>query len=639
MGNDKENKKKIEYLFIHKILGILILLTGLFFVLDIPFLIARVSLFNQQFIAIFWSLVLCFLFVSIPAKKGMPKYKPQWYDYLLVILTIIVGLYPAIFYSKILFGMGRVRPIEWTFGIISTLLVLESVRRTAGNAVNIIILFFIVYAKFGYLLSGPIATGRLRATRLFQQLYVGADFLLGIPLKVVVEVVFGFIVFGVVYLQVGGGDTLMELSHALMGKVRGGPAKIAVVASSLFGTISGSAVANATAVGMVTIPLMKRSGYEGYYAGAVEATASTGGQIIPPVMGAAAFVMAEFLGIPYFKVALAALAPAMLYYLCLFIQVDLQAVKTGLHGLPAGHTYSLKKTIKEGWMNIIPVIILVYTLFVLFWSPGQSAIASAFSAVIISLINKKTRYIWNKELIIDLIMSSSKSMFEVVAVSGGAGLIVGLVSYTGLGLSFSHLLTTIAGHNLLLLAFITAIASIILGMGMPTTAAYVLLAILAAPAMVSLGINKMTAHMFVFYFGTLSMLTPPVCLAVFAAATIAEANTLGVAYKAMQLAFAGYIVPFVFLFNPGVTLVGSFFEICRDIFTTIIAVSLFAISFEGYFLKKLNIMERIVFTVAAFLLLLNVGFYEIIGIFLTLGFVALHIVNYKRNKSIDSNIL
>lgn len=632
-------KKKVQYLFIHKLLAILILLTGLFFVLDIPFLVARVSLFNQQFIAIFWALVLSLLFVSVPAKKGMPKFKPQWYDYLLIILTVMVGLYPALFYPKILFGMGRVRTIEWVFGIISTLLVLESVRRTAGNAVNLIILFFIAYAKFGYLLSGPIATGRLRLPRLLQQLYVGADFLLGIPLKVVVDTVFGFIVFGVVYLQVGGGDTLMDLSHSLMGKVRGGPAKIAVIASSLFGTISGSAVANATAVGMVTIPLMKRSGYKDYYAGAVEATASTGGQIMPPVMGAAAFVMAEFLGLPYFKVALAAVIPAILYYLGLFIQVDLQAVKTGMKGLSFDKDYSFKKTIKEGWMNIIPIIVLVYTLFVLFWSPGQSAVTSAAVAIIISLINKKTKNIWNKKLIMDLIMSSSKSMFEVVAVSGGAGLIVGLVSYTGLGLSFSHMLTGVAGHNLLLLAIITAIASIILGMGMPTTAAYVLLAILAAPAMVSLGISQLTAHMFVFYFGTLSMITPPVCLAVFAAATIAESNSLEVAYKAMQLAFAGYIVPFVFLYNPGVTLSGSLFENFRDTLITAVAVSFFAVSFEGFIFKKLGIFERILFLAAGLLIIMNIAFLKIGGIILAIGLIIWQYINYKKNILLENSSL
>ena len=389
---------------------------------------------------------------------------------------------------------------------------------------------------------------------------------------------------------------------------------------------------------MITIPLMKKTGYPSYFAGAVEAAAGTGGQIMPPVMGAAAFVMAEFLGVHYYQVVLAAIIPALLYYIALFIQVDLQAIKRGIKGLPKEQVPSLKKVLKEGWIHILPIIILVYTLFYLFWEPGQSAVISTMVAVIISLFDKKTRSIWNKEMVFDMLISSSKSMFEVVAVSGGAGLIVGLVAYTGLGLSFSHMLTLLAGHNLFLLAIITAIASIILGMGMPTTAAYVMLAILAAPAMVNLGVEKMTAHLFVFYFGTLSMLTPPVCLAVFAAGTIAEESSMKVAWQAMKLAVAAYIVPFVFLFNQGVTLFGSFFDIIHDVFTTLIAIVLISFAFEGYFLKKLNMIERILFAVATILLLINVTFYEVSGIILTAVLLTLHIISHMKNKTAETKI-
>lgn len=633
----QQREIKKEYSFLHIFLGFLIPITGLFFILDVPYMVSRISLFNQQFIAIFWALVLSLLFITFPAKKGEPKYQPKWYDYILVVLTLTVGIYVAIYYPKIMMGMGRVRTIEWIFGIISTLLVLESVRRTAGMTVVSIILVFIVYAKFGYLLQGILATGYIRTERLLQQLYIGADFLLGTPLKVVVEIVFGFILFGIVYLRVGGGDTLMNLAYSLMGTVRGGPAKVAVVASSLFGSISGSAVANVTATGMITIPLMKKLGYPNYYAGAVEAAASTGGQIMPPVMGAAAFVLAEFLGVPYYQVVVAAIVPALLYYIALFIQIDLQAVKRGLQGLPKEKVPSFKKTLKEGWMNIIPIFILIYTLFFLFWPPGQSAIAGTLTAIIISLINKRTRSIWNNKMIFDIIMSSSKSMFEVVAVCGGAGLIVGLVAYTGLGLSFSQLLTQMAGGNLFFLAIITAIASVILGMGMPTTAAYIMLAVLAAPAMVNLGIERMTAHLFVFYFGTLSMLTPPVCLAVYAAAPIAKANSLQIASQAMQLAVAGYIVPFVFLFSQGVTLFGSLSEIFRDVTLTLTAIIFFSFSFEGYFLKKINMIERTLFGAIGLLILIDAAVYKIIGIILSLGLVLFQIILYKKNKAVKKN--
>lgn len=637
---ESQKKEKIQYHFLHRLFGILIPLTGLFFVLDIPYMVAKVSLFNQQFISIFWALVLSLLFISFPAKKGMPRNNPQWYDYILVILTLIVGLYSAIFYPQILRGMGRIRTIEWVFGIISTLLVFESVRRTAGMAVVAIIGAFLVYAKFGHLLSGTLAIGYIKPTRLLQQLYLGAEFLLGVPLKVVVEVVFGFILFGTVYLRLGGGDTLMNLAYSLMGTVRGGPAKVAIIASSLFGSISGSAVANVTATGMVTIPLMKKLGYPSFYAGAVEATASTGGQIMPPVMGAAAFVMAEFLGLPYYQVVVAAIVPALLYYIGLFVQVDLQAVKRGMAGLPKDQVPSFKKTFKEGWINIFPIIVLIYTLFFLFWPPGQAAVAGAVTAIIVSLINLKTRDMWNKEMIFDMVMASSRSMFEIVAICGGAGLIVGLVAYTGLGLSFSQLLTQMAGGNLLLLALITAIASVILGMGMPTTAAYIMLAVLAAPAMVHLGVDKMTAHMFVFYFGTLSMLTPPVCLAAYAAGPIAEANCMQIAFQAMQLAIAGYIVPFVFIFNQGLLLFGSVTEIIWDIFLTIAAIFFFSFSFEGYFLKPFNWTERVLFAISGLFIVFDISYIRIAGIFLAIGLLVYEVItfkNYQLSQKLQNN--
>ena len=595
-----ENKgKKEEFTILQKILGILIPITGLFFILDIPFHIAKITLFNQQYIATFWALVTALVFITYPASRKSPKNNPQWYDFLLASLVLIVGFYTAINYPKILMGMGLVKTIEVVFGVLATMLIIESVRRTAGLAVVAIILVFLIYAKFGYLIDGTLGTGHIKWNRLFQQLYLGADFMLGIPLKVVCQVVFGFILFGVVYLKLGGGDILMDLASSLMGGVRGGPAKVAVIASSLFGSISGSAVANVSATGMITIPLMKNTGYSAYYAGAVEAVASTGGQIMPPVMGAAAFVMAEFLGIPYFQVVIVAIVPALLYYLGLFIQIDLQAVKCGLKGLPQEQIPSFRKIIKKGWPYLLPMITLIYTLFFLFWPPGQAAVSGAVTAIIISFLKKDTRILWNKSKLFDIFMSISRAMFEVVTVCAGAGLIIGLVGYTGLGLSFSQLLTQAAGGNLLILAFYTAIASTILGMGMPTTAAYIMLAVLAAPAMVSLGIRPLTAHLFVFYFGTLSMLTPPVCLSVFAAASIANAPTGKIALQAVKLAIAGYVVPFVFLFNPGVVLVGSPLEIALSIFFIIIVISLFAISFEGYFLSKLGWWQRILFLIGS----------------------------------------
>ncbi|MBA7511939.1 hypothetical protein ES705_03938 [subsurface metagenome] len=521
-------------------------------------------------------------------------------------LALIVGLYAAIFYPKILLGMGVVKPIEVVFGILAVILVMESVRRVTNIVIPLIILLFIIYAKFGYLMTGILGTGNIIWPRLFQQLYLGADFMLGVALRVACGVVFGFIFFGTIFLKIGAGDFIVDLAYSTMGTIRGGPAKIAIIASSLFGMISGSAVANVSAVGSMTIPLMKKTGYEDYYAGAVEATAGTGGQIMPPIMGAAAFVLAQFLGLPYRQVIVYAAFPAILFYLGLFLQVDLQAMKKGLKGLPRENIPSLKKTLKEGWIFIIPVILLIICLFRLFLPADVSAIYAGAGAIILSLFRKNTRTLWNWNKILSILHSTSRGIISVVVICAAAGFIIGIASYTGLGLSFSQLLVQVAGKSLLFLGIITAITSTILGMGMPTTAAYVMLAVLAAPAMIALGVLPIVAHLFVFYFGTLSMLTPPVCLSVYAAASISGGPPGKIALQSIKLAFAGYVVPFMFLFNPGILLIGdSILKIILVMFFAILSIFLFAFSFEGYlFQKKLGILTRILFFVGGMILII-----------------------------------
>jgi len=632
------NLAKNKFKILSVIFEITIPVVSIFFILDVPLYLAKISLFNQQFLSIFWALVTALLFITYPASKKLPKNNPQWYDLILILLTMIVGLYAAIFYPKILLGMGLVKPIEIIFGIITIILVSESIRRTAGIAIVYIILTFILYAKFGYLISGVLGTGRISWPRLFQQLYVGADFMLGTPLRVVCQIVFAFILFGNIYLKVGGGALIMDLSYALMGHVRGGPAKVAVVASSLFGTISGSAVANVSAVGTMTIPLMKKIGYPAYYAGAIEATGSTGGQIMPPVMGAAAFVMAEFLGIPYYQVVIIAIVPAILYYFSLFVQVDLEAIKLSLKGVPRAELPSIKETFSKGWIYFVPIFILVYTLFVLFLSPGVSALYAALSTIILSLIKRSTRDLWTWENILSILKNTTKAMFSVTAVCAGAGVIVGLVAYTGLGLSFSQLLTQVAGNNLFVLCIITAFASIILGMGMPTTAAYIMLAVLAAPAMVSAGVEPIVAHLFVFYFGIMSMLTPPVCLSVYAAASIADADYMKIAMQAIKLGIAGFVVPFMFIFNPGIVLIGSNFRIISDIFYAVLSILLISYSLEGYFIKKLSLINRVLSGAAAICIIIPITAIKIFGFLLTIIFFGYEFLANKKNVLSNRNI-
>ncbi len=595
MGQDLK-RKKLE--IIQMVLGVSIPIAGIFFILDIPAKITNSSLYVEQYLALLWALVTALIFVTVPFKKNAGIH---WFDIILAIISIPVGLYVTFFYNDILQTLGWELWYRSAIGLIAVLLVFESIRRMVGWAIVIIVGVFIIYARFGYLFSGVLSTEEIPWLRLFTQLYVGSDFLFGTPMRTAASIVLPYILFGSLLFKVGGGEFFVDLAKAALGRFRGGPAKAAVVASSLFGMVSGSAVANVASAGMVTIPLMKRVGYSPAFAGAVEAVSGTGGCIMPPVMGAAAFIMADFLSVPYAEIAFAAAIPAILYYLGDFIQIDLRAAKLGLKGLPREELPSVKETIKNGWIFIIPLLVLIFALFVLFQTAEMSALYATLSLFLLMLTKKETRALLNGKMVLQVLHETGMAMRELVIVCGGAGFIVGLASYTGLSLSLSQMITGLAGGNLFLLAVLTAVTSIILGMGMPVVPAYLLLAVLAAPAMVNAGVEPLVAHMFIFYFGTLSFLTPPVCLAVFAAASIAGANMMKTAIQAMKLAIAAYIVPFVFIYNPGVLLLGSFKDITLSIITALIAIPIICYGLEGYCFSEVSTRKRILFLLAGIL--------------------------------------
>ena len=569
------------------ILEILIPIVGIFFILDVPLVFFRISYFSQQFIIVFFSLTTALLFLTISAKTGGPKNTPHWYDLVAAATALILGGYVFYFYPSMIMTAGIIWPIQVVFGIIVTLLVMEGIRRTAGWTVVVVILLFICYAKWGYLLHGILSASVLSWSRLWQQLLIGSDAMLGIALRIACGTVFGFIFFGGVYLKLGAGDFIMDLSSALLGHVRGGPAKLAVISSLLFGTISGSAVANVVATGMYTIPLMKKTGFPDYYAGAVESVASTGGQLMPPVMGAAAFVMAAYLGVHYQVVCMVAIIPALLYYFGLFIQVDSQAGKLKFL-VQEGEKKSVTSILKKGWILILPIVTLIYTLFVLYFEPAYCCLIAIVVSYLCALLTKSTRAkFWHFKAVKEMFQKVSRSMFSIVSICAGAGLIIGIIAYTGLGISFSQILVQAAHGSLLFLALLCAVASAILGMGMPTTPAYIMLAVLAVPAMINYGVTPIVAHLFIFYFGTLSMITPPICLAVFAAATISGASSNKIGWQAVKLGFAGFVVPFIFLYNPSLALVsGTVIQKLAVIAFTFVAIYLMAIFFEGYALHN-----------------------------------------------------
>ena len=589
----------------------------------------------EQFLGLLLGFVMAFVYLSLPASPKLAKGQNiPWYDWLLILISLCGGLYVTIFYPYLLTMMGIVTTPSLLIGGAMIIAILEATRRLAGWPLIIVVAIFVLYARFGYLLPGFLSVRPTSLARLINQLFLGSEFVFGTALKTAGAVVFAFILFGQFLFGTGAAKFLIDLSLVSMGKYRGGPAKIAIVASGLMGTLSGSAVANVAAIGVVTIPLMKRTGYDATFAGGVESVSSTGGVIMPPVMGAAAFIMAQFLGIPFYQVALVAIVPAILYYMGEFIQVDLRAAKEGLQGIAKDDLPSLKQTMIEGWIYILPVVVLIFCLFVLTLRAELAAIYSTASLLIVASIKSSTRKFWRN--LPSLLVGTTTGLLEVVVICAAAGLVIGIFSYTGLGLSFSRVLTALGGGNLLLLALLTAIASTILGMGMPITACYLFLAVLAAPAMEKMGVPPILAHMFVFYYGAFSFLTPPVCMAVYAASAIAKAPMLKTAWQAMKLAIAGYIVPFMFIYKPGIVFMSTPLQIVLSISDAVLAVFCLAVAAEGYLRKPLNYIERILFIIAAVAFMPPIWFTRIGGYVLL---VILIVYNYYEKKLTTQKLL
>jgi TRAP transporter 4TM/12TM fusion protein len=389
-----------------------------------------------------------------------------------------------------------------------------------------------------------------------------------------------------------------------MGRFRGGQAKIAIVSSSLFGNISGSAVANVVVDGAFTIPMMKRAGYPPPVASAVEAVSSTGGQIMPPVMGAAAFLIAEYLGMPYAQVALAALVPAILYYVALFIQVDLLAARGGMVGLPRDQLPRLWPVLKRSAGFVVPLLVLILWMFVYNRRPEEAGLLAAVSGVVVGFLTPGVKL--GPREFVKIFLGTGRSVLEIAAITGLAGVVIGVLQLTGLGFTLTLTLLNIGQSSSILLLILTAIVSVILGMGMPTTAVYVLLAVLVAPGLAKLGIMPIAAHLFIFYFGMLSMITPPVCIASYAAATIGKTDPIKTGWEAMRLCSIAYVVPFLFVFSPSLLLIGHWYEVVVSVLTAIVGAILLGVGIVGYLFRPAGAVKRLLFVAAAMGLLIPI---------------------------------
>lgn len=583
-----------------RVLLSLIPVVGILYVMDVQLYMGKPFL-REQYVGFVLALVLGAVFLTVPAGRKSPRTYVPWYDSGAALLGLSTGLYLTFFYPGLINTLGDITPERVVLGTLALLAVFEATRRLLGWFLLVIAGIFAFYARFSYLFPGMLYGRGLPWDQLINHLYIDSNALIGIPLFVIGTIVLAFVVFGQVLFATGGGQVLTDLAFAAFGRFRGGPAKMAVIASSLFGTMSGSAVANVVTTGVITIPMMKQTGYSPQMAGAIEAVASTGGLLMPPIMGASAFIMAEFLAIPYARVAIAAFIPAVLYYVALFVQVDLEAGKRGLRGLPREHLPSVRDVARRGWPFVIPPLLIIYVLFVMNLDPAKSGIYGAAAALIINLARRKGRLGLRK--LAELLEATGRVMLEIGVVGAVAGVVIGLVTVTGLGFIFSLLVVKFAAGSALLLLAVGALAAMFLGMGLPAVAVYILLAILLAPALVELGLEPLAAHLFVIYFGNLAMITPPICVAAYAAATLAGSDPIKTGFEAMRLGTIAYVVPFVFAFSPVLLLQGAPAEIVLAVVTAVAGATLLGIALEGYLFRKLHWLKRVLIGMAAVALL------------------------------------
>lgn len=535
----------------------------------------------------------CLIFLLYPAKSDWSREKLHPFDIFMAILGAAVPMYIVAFYPQLVQRAGVVTTTDYIVGLIGILLVLEAARRVVGIPIVIVALVFIAYAFAGPYIPGQLAHRGVDLPSLVEHLFFTTEGIFGIPLGVSSTFIFLFILFGAYLEKTGMGQLFIDLANALAGWASGGPAKVAVLSSGLMGTVSGSSVANVVGTGSFTIPMMKKLGYTPEFSAAVEATASTGGQLMPPIMGAAAFLMSDFTNTPYVKIIITALIPALLYYFGVWTGVHLEGRRLGLKGMNRDELPKIKNIMLERGHLLIPLVAII-VLLVKGRTPMRAALWAILLSIVCSMLRKNTRITFKDFL--EGLESGARGALGVIAATACAGIIIGVVTKTGMGLTMGSALVDMAGGSLFLTLVFTMITSIILGMGVPTTANYVITSTIAAPALMQLGVPVLAAHMFAFYFGIIADITPPVALAAFAGAGIAKADPLRAGINASKLAIAAFLVPYIFVYNPALLLIDvTFKEVIIIVITSLIGIIGVASAVNGYLLAKQTIIERIVF--------------------------------------------
>jgi len=554
----------------------------------------------KQF-SLFLAFAMALTFIHYPLHPKKPDSKCfLLIDIILALLSFSIAAYIWIDYWEFIFRVGIPTRLDTFFSILSILLVFEATRRTVGWALLIIAFVFLLYTFFGQYLPPPLSHKGYGIERIVTTLFMTKNGIFGIPLKVTTHFIFLFIAFGAFFSACGGTQFFIDIATALFGKMRGGPAKVSVAVSGMMGTISGSAVANTVTTGTFTIPLMKRIGFEPHVAGAVEATASSGGALMPPVMGAAAFIMAEFLGVPYISVCKAALIPAILYYMAVFSIVHFYSLKIGIQGLPESEIPAIKEILYKKWIFFVPLFVLIYML-IIGYSPRIAVLYALVATVVMAAFKKETRMGPSK--ILQALADSGTNSVMVANAAITAGVVIGVVLLTGMGNKVTALVVSLSAGSLFIALPIVMLASLLFGMGLPTVVCYVLLAATVAPSIVDLGVPPLAAHLFIFYFGMLCMVTPPVSFASYAGAAIAKADPMKTGWTAWTFALAGFLLPYMFVYNKSLLLMGSALSIIPAIFTSLIGIVCLGAGIIGYLFRKTSLQERTLLLAAAFLLI------------------------------------
>lgn len=562
-------------------------------------------------------LVLAIIFLVYPTRRSWPVLS-RVVDTALALASVGACGYLYVQADQFTLMALDLQPIDVAVGIVGVLLVLEATRRVMGWVMPLIASIFLAYAFLGPYLPRLVAHVGFSPERVAYHMLFTMEGILGPALGVSASLVAAFVIFSAFVQKSGVGTFFTDISFALFGRFRGGAAKVSVVSSSLFGTISGSAVANVVADGPVTIPMMRKSGYSGEFAGAVEAVSSTGGQITPPMLGAAAFLIVEFLGIPYTEVIQAAIFPAFLYYVGLFLMVDMQAAKQGLRGLPRSELPNPFRVIRQGWILIAPIVVLTYLLAWKNTSPALACFWAVVATFVVGVIHPAGE-LKRPKAVLECLVGGGKGMVEVAAACATAGIIIGVITLTGLGLNLATMLVTVADGNLAILLVLTAIVCLILGMGVPTTAAYLIVATLVAPALIKLGVPALAAHFFVFVLACMSMITPPVALAAYAAAGIAQADCNKTGFMAMRLGMTALILPFMIIYGPGLILQGDWQTVASAVVSATVGTYLLAAGLQGWCRGRLSGLQRSLFLASALLLIHQGTVTDLVGLALATG--------------------